>query len=120
MEKLYKIGIWEKGLFHVSETSPWLLSTIKDYGNNEQPHQILHWVVIDNQNNLKLFTTFYSCFTDTLYDTLKKVIDAPRIQYVVGSLSKQYDLTYFIKYLTDHNIEFNKEMNDNNEWKLFY
>ena len=112
-------GKWIKGLFPVSETWQWVLRSLEDYVTNEQPWQIAHWFIIDKNDNLKIYAKFYNVMQNSIQNSLLAMIEDSRVKYIVGPISKCYDMEYFIKYLTDNKIEFKKELNSKGAWMLF-
>lgn len=112
-------GKWIKGLFPFFETWPWILRSLEDYITNEQPWQIIHWFIIDKNDNLKIYTKIHNVMQNSIQDSLLTMIEDSRVKYIVGPISKYYDMEYFIKYLTDSKIEFKKELNSEGAWILF-
>lgn len=112
-------GKWIKGLFPFTETWPWILRSLEDYITNEQPWQIIHWFIIDKNDNLKIYTKIHNVMQNSMQDSLLSMIEDSRVKYIVGPISKCYDMEYFIKYLTDSKIEFKKELNSEGAWILF-
>ena len=112
-------GKWIKGLFPVSETRRWILGSLEDYITNEQLWQIIHWFIIDKNDNLKIYKKFYNVMQNSIQDSLLAMIEDSRVKYIVGPISKCYDMEYFIKYLTNNNIKFKKELNSEGTWILF-
>ena len=117
--KYFANGKWIKGLFPSSITWQWVIKCLEEYTKNELPWQMIHWVIIDKNNNLKIYRKFYNALSNSICNCLSAMIEDSNIKYIIGPVSKQYNVNYFIDYLSDNNIEFNKELNNEGAWKVF-
>lgn len=118
-DKYIADGKWIKGLFHLSITWQWVHKSLVDYITNEMPWQMTHWFIIDKNDNLKIYRKFYNIMSNSIYDSISAMIEDSNIKHIVGPISKYYNMEYFIEYLTNNNIEFNKELDNEGKWKLF-
>ena len=119
-DKYVATGTWKKGLFPAYITWGWTLKALEDYVRKEQPWQALKWIVMDKNDNLKIYTTHFHIIQHSIQDILSILIDEPRIKYVVGLCSEHYNLSYFTEYLKNAGIVYNKEMSGDGKWKLFW
>ena len=118
-EKYIADGKMIKCLFPFYTMWDWILRSLEDYVAYEQPYQITHWFVIDKNNNLKIYRKIYNTLHEGIYNSVSAMIEDSNIKYIVGPISKCYNMEYFIEYLTDNNIKFNKELDSEGKWKLF-
>lgn len=118
-DKYIADGKWIKGLFPLTVTWQWILKSSEDYIAYEMPWQMTHWFIIDKNDNLKIYGKFYNIIHNSICDSISAMIEDPNIKYIVGPISKHYNMEYFIEYLTDNNIKFNKELDSEGKWKLF-
>lgn len=104
-----------------SEIHIWIMESIKEYGQNKMPYYKQCFLIIDNHNNLKIFSKIINLINTSYNDIIKDICENEYVNKFIAPLSQKYNLTYFDEYCKINNIEFKYSLcEDNNKIDLFF
>ena len=103
-----------------SDITIWSMEAIKEYAKNGLPFYRQSFLIIDNDNNIRIYFKIINLLTTSYNDIIKEVAKNKNVNLFIAPLTDKYNLTYFEEYCKINNISYNYKMDEDNKINLYF